>query len=68
MTTRAAVKILIQSPIYFRLGVSERLELVHEFCDSYLNGRQAYWHPDLIDDRPLSPHQPGPGRHSSAFF
>lgn len=35
MTAREAIKILIQSPIYFRLGVVERLALVHEFCERF---------------------------------
>ena len=35
MTTREAVRILIQSPIYFRLEVADRLALVQEFCKNY---------------------------------
>lgn len=35
MTTREAIRILIQSPLYFRLEVVERLELVHEFCENF---------------------------------
>lgn len=36
MTTREAIKILIQSPLYFRLEVRQRLALVQEFCRSHL--------------------------------
>lgn len=32
MTTKEALKILMQSPIYFRLQVMDRLALVKEFC------------------------------------
>ena len=35
MTTREAIKILIQSPMYFRLEVMDRLILVKEFCHNY---------------------------------
>ncbi|MGV1099805.1 hypothetical protein ACUUL3_10415 [Thiovibrio sp. JS02] len=35
MSTREAIRILIQSPIYFRLGVGERLALVQEFCERF---------------------------------
>ena len=35
MTTREAIKILIQSPMYFRLRVMDRLTLVKEFCQNY---------------------------------
>jgi hypothetical protein len=36
MSQRAAIKILIQSPLYFRLAVSQRLALVHEFCRNHI--------------------------------
>jgi hypothetical protein len=35
MTTRAAIKILIHSPLYFRLKITQRLALVQEFCQNY---------------------------------
>ncbi len=36
MTTRDAIKILIESPIYFRLAVADRLALVQDFREKYL--------------------------------
>ena len=35
MTARKAIKILIHSPIYFRLDVMDRLTLVQEFCKNF---------------------------------
>jgi hypothetical protein len=34
MTVRDAIHILIMSPIYFRLTVPQRLQLVKEYCRS----------------------------------
>jgi len=35
MTNREAIKILMQSPIYFRLDLCARLNLIREFRDLY---------------------------------
>ena len=40
MTYQQAVKILMQSPIYFRLGPIERLRLIHEYCRLYSEVRK----------------------------
>jgi hypothetical protein len=32
MTTREAIKVLMMSPLYFRLDIHARMELVREFC------------------------------------
>ena len=34
MSPRDAIHILILSPIYFRLTLSQRLQLVREYCQS----------------------------------
>lgn len=34
MSVRDAIHILIQSPIYFRLTVPQRLKLVKEYCQA----------------------------------
>ncbi len=34
MKTRDAIRILILSPIYFRLTLVQRLQLVREYCQS----------------------------------
>jgi hypothetical protein len=34
MSLRDAIHILIQSPIYFRLTLPQRLELVKEYCEA----------------------------------
>lgn len=35
MTKRRALQILMLSPIYFRMSLAERKELVDEFCKSH---------------------------------
>lgn len=35
MTHQQAVKILMLSPLYFRLGTLERMQLVKEYCKLY---------------------------------
>jgi hypothetical protein len=35
MMLREAIRILMQSPIYFRMSPAERKILVQEFCDLY---------------------------------
>lgn len=35
MTHQQAIKILMLSPVYYRLGTLERMELVKEYCKLY---------------------------------
>lgn len=35
MTMKEAIKILMESPMYFRLQIVDRLVLVQELCQSY---------------------------------
>lgn len=35
MTPQQALKILMLSPLYFKLGLSERMELVKEYCQQF---------------------------------
>lgn len=37
MNPRRAIRILMLSPIYFRLSVSQRRELVMEYCQLFSN-------------------------------
>ncbi|MHB8811492.1 MAG: hypothetical protein ACYC9M_16005 [Desulfobulbaceae bacterium] len=49
MNPRRAIRILMLSPIYFRLSVAQRRELVAEYCqlfsssDAELANRQRLW-------------------------
>jgi len=35
MTHQQALKILMLSPLYFKLGTAERMQLVKEYCKMY---------------------------------
>jgi hypothetical protein len=63
MTTRAAIKILIQSPLYFRMDVSQRLALAQEFCrNHFLQGGTERAAPIQVPSRTKPPRlSPGPG-------
>ncbi len=38
MTSREAIRVLMQSPFYFRLLLTERQALVREFCRRHATG------------------------------
>jgi hypothetical protein len=42
ITLRAAVRILMQSPFYFRYPLADRKALVLEFCAMYFSGGKGH--------------------------
>jgi len=38
MSPREAIRILMLSPVYFRLSLPQRWQLVREYCRSFNNG------------------------------
>jgi len=39
MQPREAIRILMLSPVYFRLNVSQRWQLVREYCRNFSSGK-----------------------------